>query len=56
MYKSVSAEEAVKVIKSKDRVYIQAAAAAPQILINAMSARHEELRDVEVCHLHIPAT
>lgn len=47
-----SAEEAVKIIKSKDRVYIQAAAAAPQKLINAMSARHEELRNVEVVHLH----
>ena len=53
MFKTVSAEEAVKVIKSNDRVYIQAAAAAPQQLINAMSARHEELRNVEVCHLHI---
>jgi acyl-CoA hydrolase len=53
MYTSVTAEEAVKVIKSNDRVYIQAAAAAPQQLINAMSARHEELRNVEVCHLHI---
>ena len=53
MYKAVSAEEAVKVIKSNDRVYIQAAASASQILINAMSARHEELRGVEVCHLHI---
>jgi len=53
MYKAVTASEAVKVIKSNDRVYIQAAAAAPQELINAMSARHEELRGVEVCHLHI---
>ena len=53
MYKSVSAEEAVKVIKNNDRIYIQAAAAAPQILINAMTARHEELRNVEVSHLHI---
>ena len=53
MYKAVTAEEAVKVIKSNDRVYIQAAAAAPQSLMNAMSARHEELRNVEVCHLHI---
>ena len=52
MYKAVSAAEAVKVIKSHDRVYIQAAAAAPQELVNAMSARHEELRGVEVCHLH----
>jgi len=55
MIKTVSAEEAVKVIKSNDRVYIQAAAAAPQKLINVMSARHEELRNVEVCHLHIEA-
>ena len=52
MYKTVSAEEAVKVIKSNDRVYIQAAAAAPQQLINAMSARHKELRNVEICQLH----
>lgn len=52
MYKTVSAEEAVKVIKSNNRVYIQAAAAAPQQLINAMSARHEELRNVEICQLH----
>tara|TARA_R110000868_G_scaffold400943_1_gene675739 strand:- start:4157 stop:5422 length:1266 start_codon:yes stop_codon:yes gene_type:complete len=53
MYKVVSAEEAVKVIKSNDRIYIQAAAAAPQILMNAMTQRHEELRNVEVCHLHV---
>ncbi len=52
MYKSVSASEAVKIIKSNHRVYIQAAAAAPQVLIDAMTARHEELRNVEVAHLH----
>ncbi len=53
MYKVVSAQEAVKVIKSNDRVYVQAAAAAPQLLMNAMTERHEELRNVEVCHLHV---
>ncbi|MFD1162753.1 acetyl-CoA hydrolase/transferase family protein [Hwangdonia seohaensis] len=53
MYKVGSAQEVVKKIKSNDRVYIQAAAAAPQLLMNAMSERHEELRDVEVCHLHV---
>ncbi len=52
MYKAVSAQEAVKVIKSGDRVYIQAAAAAPQMLINAMTERYSELKNVEVCHLH----
>ena len=53
MYKAVSAEDAVKVIKNNDRIYVQAAAAAPQILLNAMTQRHEELRNVEVSHLHI---
>ncbi|MDO5971623.1 acetyl-CoA hydrolase/transferase C-terminal domain-containing protein [Flavivirga aquimarina] len=53
MYKIVSAEDAVKVIKSNDRVYIQAAAAAPQLLMNAMTERHGELKNVEVCHLHV---
>ena len=53
MYKSVTAEEAVKIIKNNDRIYVQAAAAAPQILLNAMTERHEELRNVEVSHLHI---
>mgnify|MGYP005989911355 FL=1 len=52
MYKYISAEEAVKVIKSNDRVYVQAAAAAPQELIIAMTNRSEELKNVEVCHLH----
>jgi len=52
MYKSVSPQEAVKIIKSNDRVYIQAAAAAPQGLINAMTERSEELRNVEICQLH----
>ncbi|PKG50654.1 acetyl-CoA hydrolase/transferase family protein [Olleya sp. 1-3] len=52
MFSPVTADEAVKVIKSNDRVYIQAAAAAPQSLIQAMTKRHEELRHVEVCHLH----
>ena len=43
MYKSVSAQEAVKIIKSNDRVYIQAGAAAPQSLIKAMTERSDEL-------------
>ncbi|HLV38143.1 acetyl-CoA hydrolase/transferase family protein [Xanthomarina sp.] len=52
MYKAISAEDAVKAIKSNSKIYIQAAAAAPQVLINAMTARHEELRNVEICQLH----
>ena len=52
MYRSVSAEEAIKAIKSNDRVYLQAAAAAPQVLVKALAKRHEELRNVEICQLH----
>jgi acyl-CoA hydrolase len=52
MYQPKSPENAVKVIKSNDRVYIQMGAAAPQALIKAMSARHEYLRNVEICQLH----
>lgn len=52
MSKYVSAQEAVKIVKSNDRVYIQAAAAAPTILTKALSERASELRNVEVCHLH----
>lgn len=56
--KNGTAEEAVKVIKSGDRVFVHSVAAAPRLLIEAMVARHEELKDVEVCHIHTeqPAT
>ena len=52
MYKAISAEDAVKVIKSNDKIYLQAAAAVPQVLVNAITARHEELRGVQICQLH----
>lgn len=53
MSKYVTASEAVKVVKSGDRVYLQAAAAAPTILANALTERASELRNVEICHLHV---
>jgi len=53
MSKYVTAQEAVKIVKSGDRVYLQAAAAAPTILANALTERASELRNVEVCHLHV---
>jgi acyl-CoA hydrolase len=52
MYRTVSAEEALKVVKSNDKVYLHAAAAVPSVLINALTDRHEELRNVEICQLH----
>ncbi len=50
--KLVTADEAVKVIKSGDRVFIHSVAAAPQLLIKAMVERAPELRAVEIVHLH----
>ena len=47
-----TAEQAVSVIQSGNRVFIQSVAAAPRLLIEAMTARASELRDVEVVHLH----
>ena len=52
MSKYVSAQEAVKIIKSNDCVYVQAAAAAPTVLTNAMADRASELKNVTVCQLH----
>jgi len=52
MSKYVTADEAVKVVKSNDRVYVQAAAATPTVLTKALANRAAELRNVEVCHLH----
>ena len=54
--KFVSAEEAVSVIKSNDRIYIHSGCAYPKALVDAMSARHRELRNVEICHLMVMVT
>jgi acyl-CoA hydrolase len=50
--KLVTAEEAVTIIKSKDRVFVHSVAAAPQRLVMAMTGRAADLRGVEVVHLH----
>jgi 4-hydroxybutyrate CoA-transferase len=47
----VSAEEAVKVIKSNDTVYLHANSAYPDVLVKAMCARYKELENVKVTHL-----
>ncbi len=48
----ISAEEAAKLIKSGDRVFVHGAAMTPQHLINAVAERGPELRDVEFIHMH----
>lgn len=48
----MTAQDAVKLIKSGDRVLIQGGAATPQSLVKAMVARAPELKGVEIVHLH----
>lgn len=50
--KAVSAEEAVKIISSNNRVFIQGGVATPQALVKAMTERADELRQVEIVHVH----
>lgn len=45
-YKTVSADDAVKLIKSGDHVYIQGSTSIPETLVAAMTRRGHELRDV----------
>ena len=50
----VSADEAVKVVKSGDHIHFSSVAAAPKVLIDALCRRGDagELRDVRIHHLH----
>jgi acetyl-CoA hydrolase len=49
--KLTSAAQAVKAIKSGDRVYIHSNAAVPELLIDAMVGRANELKDVTLLHI-----
>jgi len=51
-YNSCTAEEAVNLIKSSDNVFIHSVACAPQTLIAALTARHAELANVNLYHMH----
>ena len=53
-YKAVSAQEAVKVIKSGDHIHLSSVASAPQCLIDAMCerGRNKEFKNVYIHHLH----
>ena len=48
----VSKEEAVALVKSNDRVFIQGAAMTPKVLVDALSRRYEELENVEIISIH----
>ncbi|HNP07771.1 MAG TPA: acetyl-CoA hydrolase/transferase C-terminal domain-containing protein [Cyclobacteriaceae bacterium] len=46
--KFVSAEEAIKLIKSEDRVFVHGSAATPHLLLNALAKASGTLRNVEL--------
>lgn len=48
----VSAQEAVKEIKTGQRVFVQGAAMTPNVLIDTLCERYTELKDVEIIHMH----
>lgn len=49
--KRTTAEEAVKCIRSGNRVFVHPGCCTPEHLITAMVARKDELENVEVCHI-----
>lgn len=49
--KVISADEAVSIIKSGDRVFTSGNAATPYPILNALARRKDELREVAVFHL-----
>ncbi|MGL5439009.1 MAG: acetyl-CoA hydrolase/transferase family protein [Filifactoraceae bacterium] len=46
-----TAEEAIKVIKNKDKVVFSHAAAVPQMVIRALEENHKNYKDVEIIHM-----
>lgn len=50
--KFISPAEAVGLVQSNQRVFIQGGAATPRVLVDALVSRSSELRNVEICHLH----
>lgn len=52
MLQILSAEQAVAIIQSGNRVFIHSGAAAPHRLIDAMCARAPELHNVEIVQMH----
>ncbi len=51
-YTAVSAQEAIKAVKSGDRIHVHSVACTPKILLEALMARSEELNDVTIQHIH----
>ncbi len=52
----MTADDAVKLLQSHSRVFVQGAAATPSVLLEAMIRRAPELEAVETVHLHLDGT
>src|ERR1700687_5838735 len=52
MVSFVSAEDAVRHVRSGDRVFLHGAAATPAVLLDALVARAQTLENVEIVHMH----
>lgn len=48
----VSAQEAVSIVKSNDRIFFQGAAMTPNLLIDSLCQRYSELQNVEIVQIH----
>ena len=51
-FKTIDKHEAVKHIKSGDRVFLHSISMTPHTLVAAMVSRHAQLKDVEIVHIH----
>ncbi|MDX2010740.1 MAG: 4-hydroxybutyrate CoA-transferase, partial [Myxococcaceae bacterium] len=49
----MTADDAVRLIHSHSRVFVQGAAATPTLLLEALARRGHELEGVETVHLHL---
>ncbi len=48
----VAAHEAVKEIKSNQRIFVQGAAMTPNVLLDALCERYQDLKNVEIIQIH----
>ncbi len=48
----VTPQEAVSVVKSNDRIFFQGAAMTPNLLIDSLCERYQELENVEIIQIH----
>ena len=52
-FQFVSADKALEIVKSFNHIFVHTASMAPTELMQALANRHEELREVQIYHLHI---